>query len=90
MRITSGEQQTSRNALYNRGFFEGDIATSGISSNTIKEFTGEISAPRGGLRNAIRNPLKKWPKNGDYVFIPIQYSGKYSQKLVRCEGPYLT
>uniref|UniRef100_A0A914CJG9 Uncharacterized protein n=1 Tax=Acrobeloides nanus TaxID=290746 RepID=A0A914CJG9_9BILA len=73
--------QRSRNALYNRGFFEGDIATNGLSSNTIKEFLGEISAPRGVSRNALRNPAEKWPKSGKYVKIPVSLSSHYSQKL---------
>uniref|UniRef100_A0A914C8J8 Metalloendopeptidase n=1 Tax=Acrobeloides nanus TaxID=290746 RepID=A0A914C8J8_9BILA len=73
---------SNRNALYNRGYFEGDIATNGLSSNTIKEFLGEINAPRGVSRNAVRNPAEKWPKNGEHVLIPVAYSSQYTQKFI--------
>ena len=55
------------------------LATNGISSTTIKEFLGDVKAPTEGSRNAVRNPLQKWPKIGEFVSIPVQYS-KINQK----------
>uniref|UniRef100_A0A914EEY1 Metalloendopeptidase n=1 Tax=Acrobeloides nanus TaxID=290746 RepID=A0A914EEY1_9BILA len=41
-----------------------------------------MNAPKGVSRNAVRNPLEKWPKNGQHVLIPVEYSSLYTRTSI--------